>query len=62
MWKLTITQKRKSEYSDYVATDCIELFSTNFHALGNTIDLLTCLDDKAIETTFKIESVKEGEK
>ena len=55
MWKLTITQKRKSEYSDYTTTEHIELVSTNFHELVETVDKLTCLDDEAIETTYKIE-------
>lgn len=61
MWKLTITQKRKSEYSDYTSTDHVELFSKSLHELVNLVDMMMNLVDEAIETTFKIESVKEGE-
>lgn len=62
MWKLTISQKRKSEYSEYASINSVELFSDDIHELVEVVDKLTCLDTEAIETNFKIELVtKEGE-
>lgn len=62
MWKLTITQKRKSEYSDSILTDYVEFFSDCIHELVEIIDKLTCLGTEAHDTSLKIELVeKEGE-
>lgn len=62
MWKLTITQRRKSEYSEYASYHSTELFSDDIHELVEVVDKLTCLNAEAIETSFKIELVtKEGE-
>lgn len=61
MWKLTIAQKRKSEYSDYVSNYQVQLFSESLHELVDLVDKMTNLVDEAIETTYKIESAKEGE-
>ena len=60
MWKLTITQKRKSEFSENMITENVEF-------VGNDINELTMLvvrlaeHENAVETAYKIERVaKEG--
>lgn len=59
MWKLTITQKRKSEFSEYMVTESIEFVSRNITRLTALIETISS-HETDIETTYKIE--KEGEK
>jgi len=59
MWKLTLMQKRKSEYSDYMNEQKIEFFSEDLFELAITVERL--INHTEVETEFKIERVKEGE-
>ncbi len=56
MWKLTITQKRKSEFSEYMVTESIEFVSTNITRLTRLIETISVYETD-IETTYKIEKV-----
>lgn len=58
MWKLTITQKRKSEFSEYMVTESIEFVSTNITRLTRLIETISVYETD-IETTYKIEKVGE---
>ena len=60
MWKLTITQKRKSEYSKYPDKDYIEFFSESIHELVEVANKIANLNTEAIETLYKIENVEEN--
>lgn len=60
MWKLTITQKRKSEYSDYKDTHKVEFESeTSAELLTIAGVLMNCASHD--ETSFSIEKEREGE-
>lgn len=56
MWKLTITQKRKSEHSEYMVTESVEFTSGDINELTMLVVRLS-LYETAIETTYKIEKV-----
>ncbi len=56
MWKLTITQKRKSEFSEYMVTESIEFVSENITRLISLIETIYVYETD-IETTYKIEKV-----
>jgi hypothetical protein len=56
MWKLTITQKRKSEYSENMITENVEFISNDINELTMLVVRLTG-HENAIETSYKIESV-----
>lgn len=61
MWKLTITQKKKSEFSDYMTTDNVEFVSDDINELTMLVIRLSG-HENAVETAYKIERVaKEGE-
>ena len=53
MWKLAITQKRKSEYSDHLMTEAVEFVSDDINELTILIDRLTALET-AVETAYMI--------
>ena len=60
MWKLTITQKKKSEFSVYMNTDNVEFISDDINELTMLVIRLTA-HENAVETAYKIERVaKEG--
>ena len=59
MWKMTITQKRESEYTtDGTINESIELFHRNIGSLTALVDSLNNFAN-GIETTYKIEKVGE---
>ena len=58
MWKLTITQKRKSEYTDGTINETVEFFHRNLGSLTSLVDNLNNYSS-GIETTYKIEKVVE---
>ena len=58
MWKLTITQTRKSEHGDYTVTDTVEYLNETLLALTTLIMRLTDCEE-VHETTYKIEKVGE---
>ena len=58
MWKLTITQKRKSEYTDGTINESVEFFNKSIGMLTSLIDSLNN-HVNGIETTYKIEKVVE---
>ena len=58
MWKLTITQKRKSEYTDGTINETVEFFHRNIGSLTSLVDNLNNYSN-GIETTYKIEKVVE---
>ena len=58
MWKLTIEQERKSEYTNGMLTEKITVKSNDLSELTMLIERLThCESD--CETTYKIEKVGE---
>ena len=58
MWKLTITQKRKSEYTDGTISESVEFYHKNISPLASLIgNLNNHVND--IETAYKIEKVGE---
>lgn len=60
MWKLTITQKRKSEYSNYKDRYQVMFVSnTSAELLAIASSLMAC--ETPDETSFSIEKVQEGE-
>jgi hypothetical protein len=60
MWKLTIKQKRKSEYTDNMITEYVEFTSNNVNELTVLVARLTALKT-AVETEYKLEMIeKEG--
>lgn len=60
MWKLTITQKRKSETSDFMYEESLEFISEKLSKLTNLIEILSGMNS-ARETSYKIEKMKAGE-
>jgi len=58
MWKLTITQKRKSEYTDGIITERVEFTSGNINELTILVARLTALKS-AIETAYTLEPIGE---
>lgn len=58
MWKLTITQKRKSEYSDNMITESVEFTNDDINELTMLVVRLTGIET-AVETAYKIEKVGE---
>lgn len=54
MWKLTITQKRKSEFSEYMVTESVEFTSGDINELTMLIVRITAYE-MAVETIYKIE-------
>lgn len=54
MWKLTITQKRKSEFSENMLTESVEFTSDDINELTMLIVRITAYET-AVETTYKIE-------
>ena len=56
MWKLIITQKRKSEYSEYMNTDSCEFISDDINELTMLVVRMAGFKT-AIETAYKIEKV-----
>lgn len=60
LWKLTITQKRKSDYSDYMVESTTEFLSDSVYELGITIGRLS-EHEEAHETSYKIEKVGEND-
>lgn len=60
MWKLTIKQKRKSEYTNNMISECVEFTSNNVNELISLVARLTALES-AVETEYKLEMIeKEG--
>lgn len=56
MWKLTIEQKRKSEYADAMITHSLVLVSDDLAELTMLIERIThCGND--CETSYKLEKV-----
>ena len=58
MWKLTITQKRNSEYSDRTISESVEYRHNSIKTLTTLIDNLNSYES-GIETTYKLEKVGE---
>ena len=58
MWKLTITQKRKSEYIDGTINESVELYHRNIGSLTSLVDNLNNYS-YGIETTYKLEKAGE---
>ena len=58
MWKLTITQKRKSEYTDGTINEAVEYHHNSIKSLTALIDNLNTYEN-GIETTYKLEKVGE---
>lgn len=56
MWKLTITQKRKSEFSEYMVTESVEFTSGDINELTMLVIRITATQTTA-ETIYKIEKV-----
>lgn len=54
MWKLTITQKRKSEFSESILPESVEFISEDINELTMLIVRITAYET-AVETTYKIE-------
>lgn len=54
MWRLTIEQKRKSEYSDSILTEKVSFEDTNINKFANVITALTQSSD-VLETSYRIE-------
>lgn len=54
MWKLTITQKRKSEYTDGTISESVEFYHKNISPLTSLIGNLNN-HANGIETTYKLE-------
>lgn len=61
MWKLTIIQKRKSEYSDSMMDEIVEFVGNNLEEICELIEKLGKHEGDR-ETTYIIERVEEGEK
>lgn len=59
MWKLTITQKRKSEFLENMITGSVEFENDDINELTMLIVRLSAYET-AVETTYKIE--KAGDK
>jgi hypothetical protein len=61
MWKLTIIQKRKSEFSDFMNEEKIVFESSELSELTMLIERMAHLEN-VVTTTYKIEKVnKAGE-
>lgn len=61
MWKLTITQKRKSEYSDYMTESKIVFVNENLRELTFLLERMA-ESEPDVETSYEIEwEEKEGE-
>lgn len=60
MWKLTITQKRKSEFSNGFLSETVEFAHKDITRLTSLIDTFDICEE-VFETEYKIERVKEGE-
>ena len=58
MWKLTVTQKRKSEFTDGTFNESVEFSHRNIGTLTSLIDNLNNFSN-GVETTYKIEKVVE---
>jgi hypothetical protein len=58
MWKLTITQKRKSEFSDCKLEHEVVFYSDSIYELGITAGRLS-EHEEVDETVYKIEKVGE---
>ena len=58
MWKMTVTQKRKSEYTDGTISESVELFHRNIGSLTSLVDNLNNYSN-GIETTYKLEKAGE---
>lgn len=58
MWKLTIEQKRLSEYANGFITEKIEFFGATVNDATAMI-LMLAGKDNGVETTYKIEEVGE---
>lgn len=56
MWKLTITQKRKSEFTGNIVTENTEFIGKDINELTMLIVRLTKLSE-GIETSYKLERV-----
>lgn len=54
MWKLTITQKRKSEFSESILSESVEFISEDINELTMLIVRITAYET-AVETIYKIE-------
>ena len=59
MWKLTVIQKRKSESSDFIYEETVELISKDLDELTAIIERLAGMCGVK-ETSYKIEKMKEG--
>lgn len=58
MWKLTITQKRKSDYSEGMIDYSVEFFSAELSELTMLIERITHCNSEC-ETEYKLERVFE---
>ena len=56
MWKLTIKQKRKSEYSNNMITESVEFVSKDITYLTSMIDRLSDAGTD-VETAYEIKKV-----
>lgn len=58
MWKLTVTQKRKSDFSDSIVSENVEFFGKDINELTMLIVRLSKLSCN-IETSYKLEKESE---
>ena len=58
MWKLTITQKRKSEFSDCTLEHEVVFYSDSINELGITVGRLS-EHEEVDETVYRIDKVGE---
>ena len=56
MWKLIIAQKRKSEYTENMITESIELVGNDINELSMLIVRLS-KHENGVDTTYKLERV-----
>ena len=57
MWQLSITQKRKSEFSEAMITQSVEFISPSIGKLTRLVENISSYGT-AVETSFKIEKMK----
>ena len=58
MWRLTITQKRKSEYSDHLVSESVFFENKDLYAL---VAIVTGVQESSVlETEYTIRNIEEG--
>jgi hypothetical protein len=60
MWRLTIIQKRKSEYSNGMFEEKVEFVGDDIHYITSIVDKFSKLETVS-ETAYKIERIEKEE-